>query len=36
MDTGREQTKNYESNYPENIRRIFIINGNQICNYLSF
>ncbi|XP_046633840.1 SEC14-like protein 2 isoform X1 [Daphnia pulicaria] len=30
MDAGREQTKNYESNYPENIRRIFIINAPKI------
>jgi hypothetical protein len=28
METGTEQTKVYELNYPENLRRIFIINGN--------
>ena len=27
MDTGLEQTKVYEANYPENLRRIFMING---------
>ncbi|EFX85396.1 hypothetical protein DAPPUDRAFT_238038 [Daphnia pulex] len=30
MDAGSEQTKVYESNYPENIRRMFIINGNVV------
>jgi hypothetical protein len=27
METGLEQTKIYELNYPENLRRIFVING---------
>jgi hypothetical protein len=27
METGIEQTKVYEAHYPENLRRIFIING---------
>ncbi|XP_046633862.1 SEC14-like protein 2 [Daphnia pulicaria] len=30
MDAGSEQTKVYESNYPENIRRMFIINAPKI------
>ena len=29
MDTGLEQTKIYEAHYPENLRRIFVINGKQ-------
>ncbi len=28
METGVEQTKVYELNYPENLRRVFVINGN--------
>lgn len=27
MDTGLEKTKVYEANYPENLGRIFVING---------
>ena len=27
MEVGLEQTKCYETNYPENLRRIFVING---------
>ncbi|XP_046460612.1 SEC14-like protein 2 [Daphnia pulex] len=30
METGTEQTKVYELNYPENLRRIFIINAPKI------
>ena len=33
MDTGLEQTKIYEAHYPENLRRIFVINGRQKIYY---
>ena len=33
MDTGLEQTKIYEAHYPENLRRIFVINGTMTIEF---
>ena len=36
MDTALEQAKIYEAHYPENLRRVFVINGKTLLILESF